>query len=117
MSNFFNAIKAGDISGMEAQLKENPWMLSVKHPQKGGATPTIAAVREGQMESLKWLVDNKSDLSVEDNFEWTALNWAKDADKDDFVKALEDMKCPMGSADEDEDSEEEEFNVNEMIAN
>mmetsp|Transcript_11689 Transcript_11689/g.16172 ORF Transcript_11689/g.16172 Transcript_11689/m.16172 type:complete len:268 (-) Transcript_11689:309-1112(-) len=117
MNAFFNASKAGNVESLEEQLKANDWLLNIPHPQKGGATPVMAAVREKQMGSLKFFLEKKCDLTIEDNFNYTALNWAKDDDLEEFVKVLTDAGCPEGAGSEEEDeSEDEGFHAADIIA-
>mmetsp|Transcript_10991 Transcript_10991/g.26971 ORF Transcript_10991/g.26971 Transcript_10991/m.26971 type:complete len:270 (+) Transcript_10991:96-905(+) len=108
LNKFFDACKISDTASMEESLKAEPWLLNAKHPQKGGGTPCMAAVREGQMKSLEWLIEQKCDFSIEDNFNYTALNWAEDADNEKFITKLKEVGCPMGAGDEDEDEEDDD---------
>jgi len=116
MNAFFDASKAGNVESLGEQLKANEWLLNVQHPQKGMGTPAMAAVREKQMDSLKFFLDKKCDLTIEDSFNYTALNWANDDDLEDFIKVLKEAGCPLGAGSDDEDDSEEEFNAADVIA-
>eukprot|EP00472_Partenskyella_glossopodia_P002979 CAMPEP_0197524748 /NCGR_PEP_ID=MMETSP1318-20131121/9754_1 /TAXON_ID=552666 /ORGANISM="Partenskyella glossopodia, Strain RCC365" /LENGTH=269 /DNA_ID=CAMNT_0043077769 /DNA_START=63 /DNA_END=872 /DNA_ORIENTATION=+ len=118
MNKFFDACKYNKPEDLESGLAAEPWVLNVRHPQKGNSTPIMVATRNKQMDVVKWLIEKKCDLSIEDSFNWTALNWASEDSLDDFVKVLEDAGCPMGAGDEESEEEESDgdFHVADAIS-
>merc|ERR1711988_2064736 len=100
--------------------KDTAFLLNHKNIDKGESTPIMVAVREKATKSVEWLIKKGADMTIEDSFQWTALNWAIEAENEDMQKILTDAGCKPGSgaqgSDEESDSDEG-FNAYAAISN
>lgn len=110
LTTFFNAVANEELESVTEQLskEENKFLLNVRNPQKADGTPVMIAARNNKPKSVKYLLDAKCDLVIEDSFQWTALNWAEEQENQEIIKMLEEAGCEMGSAKDSDDSSDSE---------
>jgi len=116
---FFDALVAENHESCDEQLKATPWLLNFKNRDKGFSTPVMVAVRENAVKSVEYLIKKECDMTIEDSFNWTALNWAVENDNEELQKILKDAGCKVGSGaqgSDDESDSDGSFNAYAAIA-
>lgn len=89
-SPLFNAIAAGDLATVQAEISRDPSLLN---QTEGGfvQTPLHKAVRSKQLEIVRYLIDSGAELNTMDVLGRTPLSAAMDEEAgDEIVKLLQD---------------------------
>jgi len=120
INEFFDTVLTGDTSKIDECIKANAFLLNEPHPQKGNATALIFATRNKALGGVKHLIELKCDVNKQDNFNWTAMNWANEEEDDEkmkeVIKALTDAGCEANDDDEDDDDSDDDFNLAQAVA-
>lgn len=100
------ACENGEVATVESMVKEDGKLLHVKNEMRANATPFMAASGKCQIEVCKKLLEMKANINAEDNFQWTALNWATQDQKQEMIKFLEENGGEMGEGEMDSDDDD-----------
>lgn len=106
MANLFIACETGDTKKVKEMILRDKALLNVRNAMRANATPFMAAAGKGQIKTCKNLLAMKADINAEDNFEWTALNWATSEQDKKMIEFLEENGAELGDGDMDEDDED-----------
>jgi ankyrin repeat protein len=114
----FNIVNQGSFKGetplitaLRSPQLQNPKKLSViknlinagadinYHTPNDGDTPLIIAVRNGDLETIRLLLEKGAEINATDHEGYTALSWALYYGKRDIAKLLLDEKAIIGEHD------------------
>ena len=86
ITSLMSAVVGNDIDGVRFFSKSGSAILNQKN--SGGATALHIACREKNLEAVKILLENKADVNVSDNEDWTPIMRASLAGESEIVRLL-----------------------------
>mmetsp|Transcript_7139 Transcript_7139/g.9935 ORF Transcript_7139/g.9935 Transcript_7139/m.9935 type:complete len:265 (-) Transcript_7139:176-970(-) len=110
LTKLFDTIEAADSKPEDVKkvLEEMPEAVNAKFGSRAGATPLFAAAAKKRKDLCDLLLEMKADVNAQDNFKWTALNWAEENGNTDMMEYLESKGCEMGEGDDDDDDDDDD---------
>ena len=91
------AAASGDLPRVEALVKENPDLISLR--DASGWTPLLFAVASGDTNVPGWLLEHGADVNAATHGGWTALHWAAVYDQKAMAELLLADKAEVDARD------------------